>query len=72
MPLAEMVPGDVARLGADDLVPCDEQVLEALDFFVNQVLLTGEPFLQVFAKYSSTQLSVQNSAFVIPRKAKIA
>ncbi|MGA2028081.1 MAG: magnesium-translocating P-type ATPase [Syntrophobacteraceae bacterium] len=44
IPLAEMVPGDVALLGAGDLVPCDGRVLESRDFFVNQALLTGEPF----------------------------
>jgi len=42
--LAEMVPGDVVFLAAGDLVPCDGRVLEAKDFFVNQALLTGEPF----------------------------
>jgi Mg2+-importing ATPase len=42
--LAEMVPGDVVSLAAGDLVPCDGRVLEAKDFFVNQALLTGEPF----------------------------
>ena len=44
IPLAEMVPGDVTLLGAGDLVPCDGRVLESRDFFVNQALLTGEPF----------------------------
>jgi Mg2+-importing ATPase len=44
IPLAEMVPGDVALLAAGDLVPCDGRVLEAKDFFVNQALLTGEAF----------------------------
>ena len=42
--LAELVPGDVALLSAGDLVPCDGRVLEARDFFVNQALLTGEPY----------------------------
>lgn len=41
---AEMVPGDIVFLSAGDLVPCDGRVLEAKDFFVNQALLTGEPF----------------------------
>jgi Mg2+-importing ATPase len=41
---AEMVPGDVVFLSAGDLVPCDGRVLEAKDFFVNQALLTGEPY----------------------------
>jgi P-type Mg2+ transporter len=44
IPLAVMVPGDIALLAAGDLVPCDGRVLEARDFFVNQALLTGEPF----------------------------
>ena len=44
VPLVELVPGDVALLAAGDLVPCDGRVLEAKDFFVNQALLTGEPY----------------------------
>lgn len=44
IPVAELVPGDVALLAAGNLVPCDGRVLEAKDFFVNQALLTGEPF----------------------------
>ncbi len=42
--LADLVPGDVALLSAGDLIPCDGRLLEAKDFFVNQALLTGEPF----------------------------
>ena len=44
IPLAELVPGDVVLLTAGDLIPCDGRVLEARDFFVNQALLTGEPY----------------------------
>jgi P-type Mg2+ transporter len=44
IPIAQLVPGDVALLTAGDLIPCDGRVLEAKDFFVNQALLTGEPF----------------------------
>lgn len=44
IPVAELVPGDVVRLAAGDLVPADGRVLEARDFFVNQALLTGEPY----------------------------
>lgn len=40
----ELVPGDVVLLSAGDLIPADAQVLEAKDFFVNQALLTGEPY----------------------------
>ncbi|WP_126444877.1 magnesium-translocating P-type ATPase [Sulfuricystis multivorans] len=44
VPVAEIVPGDVVRLSAGDLVPADGRVLEARDFFVNQAQLTGEPY----------------------------
>jgi P-type Mg2+ transporter len=44
VPFAELVPGDVGLLTAGDLIPGDGRVLEAKDFFVNQALLTGEPY----------------------------
>jgi Mg2+-importing ATPase len=44
IPLSDLVPGDIALLSAGDLVPGDGRVLEANDFFVNQALLTGEPY----------------------------
>lgn len=44
VPLNELVPGDIVFLCAGDLVPADARVLETRDFFVNQALLTGEPY----------------------------
>jgi Mg2+-importing ATPase len=44
LPLAELVPGDVAILAAGDMIPGDGRVLEAKDLFINEALLTGEPF----------------------------
>jgi Mg2+-importing ATPase len=44
VPLAEIVPGDVALLAAGDVVPGDGRVLEARDLFVNEALLTGEAY----------------------------
>jgi Mg2+-importing ATPase len=44
IPLAQLVPGDVALLAAGDLVPCDGRLLDAYDFFVDQALLTGEAY----------------------------
>ncbi|HEV2362896.1 MAG TPA: HAD-IC family P-type ATPase [Caulobacteraceae bacterium] len=44
LPVAELVPGDIVRLAAGDLVPADGLVLEARDFFLNQALLTGESY----------------------------
>ncbi|WP_347989300.1 magnesium-translocating P-type ATPase [Methylomonas sp. AM2-LC] len=42
--LADLVEGDVALLSAGNMIPCDGRLLEAKDFFVNQALLTGEPY----------------------------
>src|SRR5262245_47405815 len=44
IPVSELVPGDVVSLVAGDLIPADGRVIEAKDFFVNQALLTGEPY----------------------------
>lgn len=44
IPIASLVPGDVALLAAGDLVPGDGRVLKSRDFFINQSLLTGEPY----------------------------
>jgi len=41
---AEIVPGDVVQLSAGDLVPADGYLIEGRDLFVNQALLTGEPY----------------------------
>ncbi|MEK0084763.1 magnesium-translocating P-type ATPase [Benzoatithermus flavus] len=43
-PVDRLVPGDVVRLAAGDVVPADGRLLEAHDLFVNQALLTGEPY----------------------------
>lgn len=44
IPLPSLVPGDIVMLVAGDLIPGDGRILEAKDFFVNQALLTGEPY----------------------------
>jgi Mg2+-importing ATPase len=44
LPVRQIVPGDVVRLSAGDLAPADGLALAAHDFFVNQALLTGEPY----------------------------
>ena len=40
----ELVPGDVVKLAAGDIVPADARLIAARDLFVNQALLTGEPY----------------------------
>jgi len=37
-----IVPGDIVRLSAGDLVPADAQLLESRDLYVQQAALTGE------------------------------
>src|SRR5215831_13737485 len=42
VPLRTVVPGDVFRLSAGDLVPADAQLVESRDLSVQQAALTGE------------------------------
>ncbi|MBB5372543.1 magnesium-translocating P-type ATPase [Acidocella aromatica] len=40
--LDELVPGDIVRLSAGDMIPADVRLLTAKDVYVNQSALTGE------------------------------
>ncbi len=42
LPIKKLVPGDVLRLSAGDMVPADVRLLETKDFFIAQGMLTGE------------------------------
>lgn len=42
LPRRSIVPGDLIRLGAGDLIPADAELLEAHDLHVQQAALTGE------------------------------
>ena len=42
VPQREVVPGDLVRLAAGDLVPADARLIDAHDLFVNEAALTGE------------------------------
>ena len=42
IPIEQLVPGDVVRLSAGDMIPADLRLLEAKDLFINQSALTGE------------------------------
>lgn len=44
IPLAEVVPGDVALLSAGAIIPGDGRLLETRELFVNEAALTGETF----------------------------
>ncbi|HML47080.1 MAG TPA: magnesium-translocating P-type ATPase [Clostridia bacterium] len=45
IPLDEVVPGDVVRLSAGDMLPADLRFLTTKDAFINQAALTGESSL---------------------------
>ncbi len=42
IPVSELVPGDIVFLATGDKVPADGIVLEAVSFFINEAVLTGE------------------------------
>lgn len=44
VPLERVVPGDVIRLQAGDLIPGDCRLLSSRDLFLNEAVLTGESF----------------------------
>ena len=59
VPLKLLVPGDIIRLAAGDMVPADVRVLSAKDLFLNQSALTGES-LPVERKADATTADAQN------------
>jgi Mg2+-importing ATPase len=42
VPIETLVPGDIVRLSAGDMIPADIRLLETKDLFINQSALTGE------------------------------
>jgi len=42
VPIESLVPGDIVRLSAGDMIPADLRLLDAKDLFINQSALTGE------------------------------
>ena len=59
VPLKLLVPGDIIRLAAGDMVPADVRVLSARDLFLNQSALTGES-LPIEKKADAISSDVQN------------
>src|SRR5512143_1350553 len=59
VPLKLLVPSDIIRLNAGDMVPADLRVLSAKDLFLNQAALTGES-LPVEKKAAPASADVQN------------
>ena len=44
LPVEQVVPGDIVRLRAGDLVPADGVVIAGRNIHANEALMTGEPF----------------------------
>ena len=69
VPLTHVVPGDIIRLSAGDLIPADVRLLSARDLFVNQAALTGESLpvekfpIAITAQVGSA-LELNNMAFM--------
>jgi Mg2+-importing ATPase len=59
VPLKMLVPGDIIRLAAGDMVPADVRVLTAKDLFLNQAALTGES-MPVEKKAAPTSGEIRN------------
>jgi len=44
IPIADLVPGDIVKLAAGDMIPADVRILSCKDLFLTQASLTGESF----------------------------
>jgi Mg2+-importing ATPase len=64
---SDVVPGDVVRLSAGDLVPADARLLESRDLFILQASLTGESMpveKQALGEDVSTRPDAENMVFM--------
>src|SRR6516225_9801900 len=64
VPIDCLVPGDVVRLAAGDMIPADLLLLEAKDLFVNQSALTGESMPS--EKHADRRVVGREDAFQLP------
>jgi Mg2+-importing ATPase len=64
IPIDQIVPGDVVRLSAGDMIPADLRLLEAKDLFINQSALTGESMPA--EKHAEASASISDDAFDLP------
>src|SRR5208337_628415 len=67
MPRRDVVPGDIVRLSAGDLVPADARLLIARDLYVQQAALTGESLpteKEATRESASTKADARNMVFL--------
>lgn len=64
IPLNSLVPGDVVKLSAGDMVPADVRLIESKDLFINQAALTGESLPA--EKHAAPVVNFSGSEFELP------
>jgi len=67
LPRRQLVPGDVVRLSAGDLIPADARLVKARDLYVLQGALTGESLpadKEATAEAPSTKADARNMVFL--------
>ena len=59
IPLKQLVPGDLVKLAAGDMIPADVRLSAAIDWFISQATLTGEslPVEKVATREWRTEIS---------------
>ncbi|MDK2564481.1 magnesium-translocating P-type ATPase [Romboutsia sedimentorum] len=61
IPIDELVPGDIIRLAAGDMIPADVRIINAKDLFISQASMTGESEpVEKFADLSAYKLNESN------------
>ena len=65
IPMSQIVPGDIVRLSAGDMIPADLRLIESRDLFVSQAALTGEALpvekYDVFSAVSSKSATASSA-----------
>ncbi|HME24540.1 MAG TPA: magnesium-translocating P-type ATPase [Acetobacteraceae bacterium] len=64
IPIEQLVPGDVVRLSAGDMIPAELRLLETKDLFINQSALTGEAMPA--EKYAHASVGACDNPFDLP------
>lgn len=60
LPIEEVLPGDIIKLSAGDMIPADLRIIAAKDLFITQSSLTGES--EPIEKFSDVYKGDTNSA----------
>ncbi|MCG4734872.1 heavy metal translocating P-type ATPase, partial [Casaltella massiliensis] len=72
VPINELVPGDMIKLAAGDMIPADIRILSSKDLFISQASMTGESEpvekfgkeLETVSVMSQSILELENLAFM--------